>query len=433
MSPIAVGVLGVAAMLTLMLLRMPIGFAMAVVGFVGMSSIASVEAGLNLIGTQFYASLSSYTFTVLPLFVFMGFIAFKSGITKRLYDSAYKLMGSLPGGLAMASIAACAGFSAICGSTTATAATIGTVAIPEMKKYSYDPGYYTGAIAAGGLLGVMIPPSLAFIVYGSLTEQSIAKLFVAGILPGLVLATLFMGVAYTLARLNPALAPRGPRASLREKLAAIPRGGTDTMIIFGVVMGGMFAGVFAPTEAAAVGVAVTFLIALSRRELTWKGFKDALLASLETSAMLYVVIAGAMIFGRFIALSKIGLLLGNYVADLQLPSFVVLWAMVAVYLVLGCLMDTISMILITLPIFFPMAMQLGYDPIWFGVVIVIMMEMGAITPPVGINVFVVSGLAKDVPTSRIFKGVMPYVVALLILLATLEVFPQIALFLPSLM
>lgn len=430
---LTIGIGGIAALLLLMLLRMPIGFAMALVGFLGMSLLAPLDAGLNLLGTQFYASLSSYTFTVLPLFTFMGFIAFHSGITRRLYGAAYKIMGSLPGGLAMASILGCAGFAAICGSTTATAATMGAVAIPEMKKRNYDPAYYAGAIASGGLLGVMIPPSLAFIVYGSLTEQSIAKLFVAGIFPGLILTLLFMMTAYLLARLNPSLGPRGPRFPLKERLIAIPYGSVETLIIFGLVIGGLFAGIFAPTEAAAVGVTVTFLIALARRELKWKGFKDALMSSLSTSAMLYVVIAGAMIFGRFIALSKIGLVLSEYVAGLDLAPHVVLWAMVVVYLILGCLMDTISMVLITLPIFFPLAKQLGFDPVWFGVVIVLMMEMGAITPPVGINVYVVRGLAGDVPTSQIFKGVLPYVLAVLLMVVVLEIFPQLAVFLPSLM
>lgn len=430
---LTIGIGGIAALLLLMLLRMPIGFAMALVGFLGMSLLAPLDAGLNLLGTQFYASLSSYTFTVLPLFTFMGFIAFHSGITRRLYGAAYKIMGSLPGGLAMASILGCAGFAAICGSTTATAATMGAVAIPEMKKRNYDPAYYAGAIASGGLLGVMIPPSLAFIVYGSLTEQSIAKLFVAGIFPGLVLTLLFMMTAYLLARLNPSLGPRGPRFPIKERLIAIPSGSVETLIIFGLVIGGLFAGIFAPTEAAAVGVTVTFLIALARRELKWKGFKDALMSSLSTSAMLYVVIAGAMIFGRFIALSKIGLVLSEYVAGLALAPHVVLWAMVVVYVILGCLMDTISMVLITLPIFFPLAKQLGFDPVWFGVVVVLMMEMGAITPPVGINVYVVRGLAGDVPTSQIFKGVLPYVLAVLLMVAFLEIFPQLAVFLPSLM
>ncbi|MBW1911255.1 MAG: TRAP transporter large permease, partial [Deltaproteobacteria bacterium] len=375
---------------------------------------------------------SSYGLTVIPLFVFMGQIAFHSGISRRLYDSAYVLVGSRRGGLAMATVAACAGFSAISGSTNATAATMGTVTIPEMKRYNYDMSLATGTVAAAGSLGILIPPSVIFIVYGILTEQSIGKLFAAGIFPGILLAGLFILTIYLRVLKNPSLAPPGPKTSFREKIKSFV-GVLETLILFAMVMGGIFFGVFTPTEAAAAGAFLTILMAIIRRQLTWQGFIQSLADTTRISCMVMVIVTGAVIFGHFMAVTRLPFDLANWVSTLPLPSWAIMGVIILVYLFGGCFMDALAMIMLTIPIFFPVSQALGYDPIWFGVVIVLITEMGVITPPVGVNVYVVHGVAKDVPLEVIFRGVFPMLIALLICNIILLVFPQIALFLPGLM
>jgi tripartite ATP-independent transporter DctM subunit len=374
----------------------------------------------------------SYGLTVIPLFVFMGQIAFHAGISRRLYDSAYVLVGHRRGGLAMATVAACAGFSAISGSTNATAATMATVTLPEMKRYNYDMGLATGTVAAAGSLGILIPPSVIFIVYGILTEQSIGKLFAAGIFPGILLSILFMLTIYLRVLKNPSLAPPGPKTSLREKMVSFV-GVIETLLLFAMVMGGIFFGIFTPTEAAAAGAFLTLLIAILRRQLTWQGFVQSLADTTRISCMVMVIVTGATIFGHFMAITRLPFELAGWVSSLPLPRSAIMMVIILIYLFGGCFMDALAMIMLTIPIFFPVSQALGFDPIWFGVVIVLITEMGVITPPVGVNVYVVYGVAKDVPLEEIFKGVFPMLLALLLCNLILLFFPQIALFLPSLM
>lgn len=432
MSLTTTGILGIIILVILLFSKMPVGFVMGFLGFLGFSYVVHFEAGLSLLARDVWDVFSSYSLTVIPLFVFMGQIAFHSGISRRLYDSAYVLLGHHRGGLAMATVAACAGFSAISGSTNATAATMATVTLPEMKRYKYDMGLATGTVAAAGSLGILIPPSVIFIVYGILTEQSIGKLFAAGILPGILLSFLFLLTIHLRVRRNPSLAPPGPRTSLREKIRSFAGVG-ETLILFAMVMGGMFFGFFTPTEAAAVGAFLTILIALLRKQLTWQGFVQSLADTTRISCMVMVIVTGAVIFGKFMAITRVPYDLAGWVSALPLPRYAVMGVIVLVYLFGGCFMDALAMIMLTIPIFFPVAQTLGFDPIWFGVVIVLVTEMGVITPPVGVNVYVVHGVAKDVPLEVIFRGVFPMLLALLVCNAIILFFPQIALFLPSLM
>jgi len=432
MSLTTTGILGIIILVILLFSKMPVGFVMGFLGFLGFSYVVHFEAGLSLLARDVWDVFSSYSLTVIPLFVFMGQIAFHSGISRRLYDSAYVLLGHHRGGLAMATVAACAGFSAISGSTNATAATMATVTLPEMKRYKYDMGLATGTVAAAGSLGILIPPSVIFIVYGILTEQSIGKLFAAGILPGILLSFLFLLTIHLRVRRNPSLAPPGPRTSLREKIRSFVGVG-ETLILFAMVMGGMFFGFFTPTEAAAVGAFLTILIALLRKQLTWQGFVQSLADTTRISCMVMVIVTGAVIFGKFMAITRVPYDLAGWVSALPLPRYAVMGVIVLVYLFGGCFMDALAMIMLTIPIFFPVAQTLGFDPIWFGVVIVLVTEMGVITPPVGVNVYVVHGVAKDVPLEVIFRGVFPMLLALLVCNAIILFFPQIALFLPSLM
>jgi len=432
MSPTTVGLIGLGVLIIVLFSRMPVGFVMASVGFVGFTYLVSFDAGIRLLAQDFFATFGSYNLTVVPLFIFMGQIAFYAGINRRLYDATYKFLGHFPGGLAMATIGACAGFSAICGSTNATAATMATIALPEMKRYKYSPELATGAVAAGGSLGILIPPSVIFIVYGIMTEQSIGELFAAGILPGILLATLFIATIYIHVRLKPELGPPGPKTSFKEKVRSL-LGVIEMLLIFILVMGGLFMGFFTPTEAGAAGAFITLMVAVGRRQIRWRQFWVAVLESVQIACMIMVIVAGATLFGHFLAVTRIPYLLADWVTGLPLPAWAIMGVIVFIYLVGGCFMDALGMILLTIPIFYPVAVELGYDPIWFGVIIVLITEMGVITPPVGVNVYVVSGVAKDVPLEVIFKGIFPLLGALIVCNIILIMFPKIALFLPNLM
>jgi len=362
----------------------------------------------------------------------MGQLAHHSGMSGRLFHAAYRFFGSLPGGLAVATIGACAGFSAICGSTSATAATMAAVALPEMKKYNYDPSLATGVVAAGGSLGILIPPSTIFIVYGVMTEQSVGKLFLAGVMPGILMTILFIATVFIWTWNRPELAMPGARFSLREKIASLT-GVVETLILFVAVMGGLFSGVFTPTEAAAVGAFGTLLIAVAGRHLSWNGFVQSLVETTRVTCMILVIVAGATVFGHFLAVTRIPFDVGTWVMGLQIHPWAVMSLILLVYLLLGCLMDSLAMIMLTIPIFFPVITSLGFDPIWFGVIIVLVTGMGVITPPVGINVYVVAGVARDVPLHTIFRGAVKLLAAQIVTAALLVLFPQIALWLPQLM
>lgn len=427
-----VGGVGIIALICILFLRLPVAFSMAVVGLAGFSVLVSIPASLRLLATDFYDVFSSYNLTVAPLFIFMGQIAYHSGISGRLFNCAYTIIGSLRGGLAIATIAASAGFASICGSTSASAATMATVTLPEMKKYKYDMKLATGTVAAGGTLGILIPPSTIFIVYGIMTEQSIGDLFLAGIMPGVILSLLFSLTVYIISVVKPEMGPPGPKTTIAEKVKSIA-GVLEMFVIFVLVMGGLFGGLFTPTEAGAAGAGITLCVALARRLLDVKKFISAVMDTVQISCMIMTIIAGATIFGHFLAVSQIPYLLGTFVENVALPPAVIIGAIILIYFIGGCFMDSLAMILLTIPIFFPVILKLGFDPIWFGVIIVLVGEMGVITPPVGINAYIVKGVAREVPLHEIFIGCAPFVFALLLCNLLLILFPQIALFLPNLL
>ncbi len=432
MTPTEAGIYGFVALVALMFLKIPVGFVMALVGLLGFAFLVSWDAALHLMAQDFTSVFGSYNLTVIPLFVLMGQLAHHSGMSGRLFHAAYRFFGSLPGGLAVATIGACAGFSAICGSTSATAATMAAVALPEMKKYNYDPALATGVVAAGGSLGILIPPSTIFIVYGIMTEQSVGKLFLAGVVPGILMTLLFIATVFLWTWNRPELAMPGARFTLREKIASLA-GVVETLILFVAVMGGLFIGVFTPTEAAAIGAFGTLVIAVAGRHLSWKGFTQSLVETTRVTCMILVIVAGATVFGHFLAVTRIPFDVGAWVMGLQMPPWAVMGLIILVYLALGCLMDSLAMIMLTIPIFFPVVTSLGFDPIWFGVIIVLVTGMGVITPPVGINVYVVAGVARDVPLHVIFRGSVKLLAAQVVTAALLILFPQIALWLPQLM
>lgn len=432
MSPTIIGIIGIVVLFSVLLSRMPVGLVLTLVGFLGFSSLVTLEAGVSLLGNQPFTIAADYGLTVVPLFVLMGQFAFYSGISERLYGAAHKVMGHFRGGLAMASIVACALFAAICGSSVATAATMGSVSLQEMKKYNYDPKLATGSVAAGGTLGILIPPSVAFIIYGIITEQSISKLFLAGIFPGVLLAVLFIITIYVITRFNPNLGPEAPRAKLKEMVISL-HGIVEALALFALVMGGLFVGFFTPTEAGAIGALGALAIALARRRLSWQGFIAALNDTLRITAMIFVIIIGAMIFSRFLAVTQIPAVLAGVISGLPLPPLFIIAGIIIIFLLGGCFLDGPALILIFTPIFFPVVNALGINPIWFGVIVVIMTEMGLLTPPVGLNVYTISGVAKDVPLEDIFRAIFPFLIPMIVCVIILMFFPQIALFLPGLM
>jgi tripartite ATP-independent transporter DctM subunit len=430
MSPATTGIVGIGLLVSLFLLRMPIAFAMALVGFVGFAYLTTPVAALGLLSHDIFESFSSYPLSVIPMFILMGTFAFASGISRRLYKTTYTWVGQLRGGLTIATVFACAGFGAICGSSTATAATMGLIALPEMKKYNYDDTLATGTVAAAGTLGILIPPSTVFIVYGIMTEQSIGKLFVSGILPGILLSIFFAATVALLCWRKPSIGPPGAPTSWKEKLRATT-GIIETLILFLLAIGGLFLGWFSPTQAGAIGAGGALLIGLGRRELSLRSFFAAGKEGLRTSCMVIFIITGAIIFGHFMAVSRIPFMLAEWLGGLPIHPMAVMVVIIFIYLIGGCFMDSMALIVLTIPIFFPLVMKLGFDPIWFGVIIVLVGEMGVITPPVGVNVYVIKGISPDVPLETIFKGIFPFLAALIIVTIILMIFPQIATFLPS--
>ena len=432
MSPEIVGIIGIVIMFLLLALRMYIGIAMAIVGFLGMWYLIGFDAAMGVLGITPLTEGSSYTLSVIPLFVLMGQFAFVSGISTDIYKTVYTWMGHLKGGLAMATILACAGFAAICGSSLATGATMGMVAIPEMKKYRYDSRLSTGCVAAGGTLGILIPPSIGFIIYGILTEVSIGKLFMAGFIPGILLALLFIFTVFIQCAINPKMGPRGESTSFAMKVKSLS-GTWGMLLLFIIVMGGIYLGVFTPTEAAGVGAFGAFLISVAKGKMTWKKLVECLMESGKTTAMIFLIIIGANIFSTFLGLARLPMGLADFVAGLALPKTVILYAIILVFILLGCVMDCYAIMILTVPIIFPVIEALHFDPIWFGVLMVIVLEMGLITPPVGLNVFVLKRAAPEVPLTVIFKGIWPFLLSTMTLIILLTVFPRIALFLPSFM
>ncbi len=430
MSSELIGLVGIVALFFFLALRMYIGIAMALVGFLGLWCLVGFQAGSSILGLTPLSEGSSYTLSVIPLFVLMGQFAFLSGISRDIYRTVNVWMGHMRGGLAMATIVACAGFAAICGSSLATGATMAMVAIPEMDRYDYDPRLSTGCVAAGGTLGILIPPSIGFVIYGILTELSIGKLFMAGFLPGFLLASLFIAAIYIQCRINPKMGPSSDPTTWRMKIRSLS-GTWGMLVLFSIVMGGIYLGIFTPTEAAGVGAFGAFLFAVLRKKITFVTLFQSLIDTGKTTAMIFLIIIGATIFSSFLGMTKLPMELADLISNLSLPRTLVLVAIILVYVALGCVMDCYAIMILTVPILFPVIEALKFDPIWFGVVMVIVLEVGLITPPVGLNVFVIKGAVPNVPMTTIFRGIWPFVFAALVLIVILMIFPEIATFLPE--
>ena len=431
MSATLIGIIGILILLAvLFFLGMPVGFAMGIVGFCGFWYVVSFKAAINVVGTDIWATFSKYGLTVIPLFIFLGYLAFNSGIAERLYNAAYKWFGHWRGGLAIATIGADELFAAICGSNTATAATMGTVALPQMTKYKYDTRLSSGTVVTGGTLGTVMPPSVVLIVIGLQTEQSIIKLFLAGILPAILLGILFVITIFVLCRIKPEYGPAGPKTSFKEKLVSLA-GVIEAITIFVLVIGGLYSGLFTPTEAGAVGVFFTLLVTVGTRRLTWKGFIDSIRDSLKISCMVFFLVTGAIIFGRFLAVTRLPFIIADVASSLPVSPYVVLALILLIYLIGGCFIDSLGFLVLTIPIFFPLGMALGFDPIWYAIILTMVTTMGAITPPVGVNIYVVKALAPEIELSTIFKSVSFFLLACIVCIILLIIFPDIVLLIPN--
>jgi C4-dicarboxylate transporter DctM subunit len=427
-----IALIALAVMFLLLFFGMPVGFSMALIAFCGAYYVAGQGAGFSIIRTFPYQYSSSYDMVVIPLFVLMGELAYRSRLSWDLYSGMNKLFGGIPGSLAMATVGGCAGFAAISGSSLATAATMGAVALPEMKKFNYNPKLATGSVAAGGTIGILIPPSIVLVVYALLTEQSIGKLFMAGFIPGLLEAVFYILTIFVITRIRPDWGPPGPKVGLGERLTAFKNLWVPASL-FVVVIGGIYLGVFTPTEAAAVGAFATFILKFVRRLASRQSIMDSLLSAGRTTGMIFAIMIGAMLLNYFLGITRLPMELATFISELQVPPLVVLLAILAIYLFLGCIMDSLAMILLTVPIFFPIIQKLGIDPIWFGILITRCVEIGLITPPIGLNVFVIAGVARDVPLYDIFRGILPFLAADILEVTLLITFPQIALYLPNTM
>jgi tripartite ATP-independent transporter DctM subunit len=429
MSEVATGILGLAVVLLLFLTGIELGFAMAVVGFLGFSYIVSVKAGLNLLAKDVFDVLANYGFTVIPLFVLMGQVAFNAGIAKRLYDSAYKFIGHVPGGLAMATVGGATAFKAICGSSPATAATFASVAVPEMDRYNYDKKLSTGIVATVGTLGILMPPSVTLIVFGIITEQSIGRLFLAGIIPGLIIAFFFICIIYGWCKMNPSLGPKGERSTWKARIASLPEV-IWVVVIFLLVIVGLMKGFFTPTEAGSVGTFAVLLLTIFKRDMNWKGYLKSVGESLRTACMVLMLIAGSTVLGHFLAVTKIPMIAADWIIGLPFHKLTVMVLIGLIYLLGGSFIDDLAFMVLATPIFYPVIIKMGFDPIWFGMIIGITVMIGVVIPPVAINVFVVKNITK-VPFGVIYKGVLPFLISLLVCGALLFLFPQLATFLPS--
>ena len=431
MTPLVVFGIAIGIFLLLAFLGMPIAFAFAVIGFVGITLIKDIGPALATVGSASWQWASNPTLVVVPLFILMGQFAYQSGISRELYLAAYKWLGRLPGGLALATNLSCTGFAACTGSSLASGATFAMVAYPEMMRFNYSNRLATGCIAAGGTLGILIPPSIIFVIYGFLTNQPIGKLFIAGIFPGLLLSGLFLALILIMCVRNPELGPRGEAFSYKEKFRSLS-GVWGMLLVFIVIIGGLYFGVFTPSEAGAAGAFATFIICLVRRKATIRVTMESLKSSAHLTCMILTILIGAMIFSTFLSVGGVPALLSTWIGGLPLPPMAILLLILAMYIPLGMFMDSMAMLLLTIPIIYPVILNLGFDPIWFGVLIVLIFELALITPPIGMGVFVIQGITK-VPLEKIFLGCLPFVIAMVVALALLVAFPQISLFLPSTM
>jgi C4-dicarboxylate transporter DctM subunit len=432
MDPILIGVIGIIIMLGLLVLGVPIAFSMAVVGIVGTAMVAGFPQTLAQITLISWDKGSDFIIVCIPLFVFMGQLTSSTGIASELYEFLQRWMGRLPGGLAIASVFACGAFGAVTGSSVACVATMGSIIYPEMKKLKYDVKLASGCLAASGTLGILIPPSLAFAFYGILTDTSIAALFIAGIIPGIITILVFTAIILILCIRNPKLAPIGPSFTWKERLVSL-KGVLPVVIIFLLVIGTLYGGVCTATEAAGIGSAGVILVSLAMRKLTWQNFRKALGDTGVTSAFIFAILIGGYLLSRFLVVTNISQLLIDSITALNMSKYLFILFLTILYLILGCILDVFGMVILTLPFVFPIAISLGIDPIWFGVFLVIMTEVALITPPVGVNVFIMRQIATDVPMGKIFMGVMPFLVGEFVVLGILVLFPKIATWLPKMM
>ncbi|MFQ5953771.1 MAG: TRAP transporter large permease [Kiloniellales bacterium] len=432
MEPVSIGAIAIAAMFVLLLAGVPIGFAMALAGVGGGAFIIGFEPMLALLGRTAFETAMTYDLSIIPLFVLMGTFASGTGLSEELYRACNAWLGHRRGGLALATIGGCGAFAAICGSSLATAATMSQIAMPEMRRYAYDDRLATGAIAAGGTIGILIPPSVILALYGILTESNIGHLFLAGVLPGILTVLAFMATISVLTRFRPGLGPPVAKAPLQAKLRAV-KDVWGMVVLFVLVIGGIYLGVFTPTEAAAVGAMGAFGLGLLRRRMTVVRLISCLVDTVRTTAMLFAILIGAILLNNFLVLSNIAALASDWVGGLALPPTAVMVVILAIYLVLGCALDALAMILLTIPIFFPIVLGLGFDPIWFGIIVVMVVELGLITPPVGMNMFIIKGIVPDIELSTIYAGVLPFCIAQIALIGILVAFPVIALWLPGTM
>jgi tripartite ATP-independent transporter DctM subunit len=431
MNEVLVGFIGLAGVLVLFLTGIELGFAMALAGFLGFAYLVSLPAALNLVAKDIFDVFANYGFTVIPLFVLMGQVAYNAGIAKRLYNTAYRFIGHVPGGMAMATVAGATAFKAICGSSPATAATFASVAVPEMNRYKYDKKLSTGIVATVGTLGILIPPSVTLIVFGIITEQSIGKLFLAGIIPGLIISFFFVCIIYVWCKINPSLGPKGKKSTWEQRIASLPEFFV-VIVIFVLMIWGLMKGIFTPTEAGSVGTGLVLLVSILRRDIDFKGFLKSISESLRTACMVLMLIAGSTILGHFLAVTKIPMIAADWVVELPLNKYIIMIIISLIYQTGGSFIDDLAFMVLATPIFYPVIIKLGFDPIWFGMIIAITVMIGVVIPPVAINVFVVKNITK-VPFSVIYSGVYPFLISLGVAGALLFIFPQIALWLPNLL
>jgi len=432
MSVESIGLIGITALLTLLALRIPVAFAMFLVGFIGIWTVRGWDAAMGLLGSETFTIASSPELVVVPLFILMGNVATSTGMSRQLFDAAYAMIGHIRGGLASATVVGCGGFAALSGSSVASALTMGKVSLAEMERFKYDPRLSTGVVAAGGTLGILIPPSTGFVIFAILTEQSIGRLFLAGVIPGLLLLAMFMLTVSIICYIRPSAGLRGPVTTWDEKRRAIS-GAFPILSVVVITIGGIYGGFFSPVEAAGVGTGMVIIYGILRRRLSFANFWDASRSSVVTTATVILILIGAHMINPFLALSHLPTYVGGALVALDLPVLGILALMLLVYLVLGCFLEGFAMLVLTLPIFFPVVLELGIDPIWFGVLVVLTLEMGLISPPVGINVFIVKSVAPNVSLTDIFRGVAPFWLAMLVTLIILIAFPQLSLFLPDTM
>ena len=430
MSPATIGVLGIALFLVLIFLGMNIGLALLLTGALGYAAVINPAAAIGLLRKVPATQASTYTLMVIPLFILMGNFAFRAGLSGALYKAGNSWFSWLPGNIACGTVAASAGFGAICGSCAATCATMGTIALPEMRKYNYSDRLSTGSIAMGGTLGILIPPSTPMIIYCIMAEESIGKMFIAGVLPGIMMAILSIATIVILIKMKPDSAPPPTKCSWKDRFASL-KGLIGVVILFSAVLGGMFSGFFSVNQSAAVGAFLALILMAIKKNLTWGAFTGALKDTVTTFSMTFLIVIGASVFSNFLAITKIPMMLANTLQAMDVSFLVILVCMTLVYIVLGMLMDELPMILLTVPIFLPIVHSYGIDFIWFGIYIILVMEMGAILPPVGLNCFIIQGVAKDISLVTIYKGAFPFVITLLAGVAIIYWFPQIVMFLPN--